>query len=95
MRPSPLGEARGSEALSAPIDERGERWVLTVKVERGMLASGTFLGSLESGSICIRFLLCVYVCVVCCVLCVPCLFVCFYVKDFLNNYMFIVIQFLL
>ena len=66
MRPSPLGEARGSEALSAPIDERGERWVLTVKVERGMLASGTFLGSLESGSICTRFLLCVYVlCVVC------------------------------
>ena len=73
MRPSPLGEARGSEALSAPIDERGERWVLTVKVERGMLASGTFLGSLESGSICIRFLLCVYVC---CVLCA--FFVCLF-----------------
>ena len=81
MRPSPLGEARGSEALSAPIDERGERWVLTVKVERGILASGTFLGSLESESICTRFLLCVYVRVVCCV---PCLFVClfFYVKVF-------------
>ena len=82
MRPSPLGEARGSEALSAPIDERGERWVLTVKVERGMLASGTFLGSLESGSICVRFLLCVYV-FMC--LCVPCLFVCFLCKKFLNN----------
>ena len=76
MRPSPLGEARGSEALSAPIDERGERWVLTVKVERGMLASGTFLGSLGSGSICVRFLLCVYACCVLCVLCA--LFVCLF-----------------
>ena len=75
MRPSPLGEARGSEALSAPIDERGERWVLTVKVERRMLASGTFLGSLESGSVCIRFLLCVYACCVLCVVCLVCLFV--------------------
>ena len=81
MRPSPLGEARGSEALSAPIDERGERWVLTVKVERGMLASGTFLGSLGSGSICIRFLLCVYACCVC-------LFVCFLCKRFFLNNLF-------
>ena len=80
MRPSPLGEARGSEALSAPIDERGVRWVLTVKVERGILASGTFLGSLESGSICVRFLL-LCLCV-CCVLCVMCFLFVFYVKNF-------------
>ena len=83
MRPSPLGEARGSEALSAPIYGRGERGGLTVKVERRMLASGTFLGSLESGSICTRFLLCAYACCVLCVLCA--LFVCFLCKKILNN----------
>ena len=73
MRPSPLGEARGSEALSEPIDERGERWVLTVKVERGMLASGTFLGCWKVAPFVSDFFS-VFMRVVC-VVCLFCLFV--------------------